>query len=147
MSFLFMSKNKSTTWVSSSRSIGNALKKYFQNSHKMKKQPQTIADLKINWIFKPKYKGIDIGRETFKSLNPSLNYKIKKDWYTFVVSDCNFSVKLGEYDNNSIDSFIEQVDYEFRQTHTNLNLKFDENLTLIKFKLIFKNTFEIHTKP
>jgi len=112
-----------------------------------KANPQTIADLKINWTFKPEYKGIDIGRETFKALNPSLNYKIKKDWYTFVVSDCNFCVKLGEYDNNSIDSFIEQVDYEFRQTRKNLNLGFDENLILIKFKLISNNTFEIHVKP
>lgn len=142
-----MSKSKSTTWVSSSRSIGNALKKYFQNSHKMKKQPKTIADLEINWTFKPEYKGIDIGRETFKSLNPSLNYKIKKDWYTFVVSGLYFCVKLGKYDNNSIDSFIEQVDYEFRQTHKELNLKFDENVTLIKFKLVSNNTFEIHVKP
>ena len=114
---------------------------------KSKSKPQTIADLKINWTFKPEYKGIDTGRETFKSLNPSLNYKIKKDWYTFVASDCNFCVKLGEYDNNSIDSFIEQVDYEFRQTHKELNLKFEENLTLIKFKLISDNTFEIHVKP
>jgi hypothetical protein len=114
---------------------------------KSKSKPQTIADLKINWTFKPEYKGIDTGRETFKSLNPSLNYKIKKDLYTFVASDCNFCVKLGEYDNNSIDSFIEQVDYEFRQTHKELNLKFEENLTLIKFKLISDNTFEIHVKP
>ena len=112
-----------------------------------KPEPKTIADLKINWTFKPEYKRIDIGRETFRSLNPSLNYKIKKDWYTFVASDCNFCVKLGEYDNNSIDSFIEQVDYEFRQTRKELNLKFEENLTLIKFKLISDNTFEIHVKP
>lgn len=114
---------------------------------KSKSKPQTIADLKINWTFEPEYKGIDTGRETFKSLNPSLNYKIKKDWYIFVASDCNFCVKLGEYDNNSIDSFIEQVDYEFRQTRKELNLKFDENLTLIKFKLISDNTFEIGVKP
>lgn len=114
---------------------------------KSKSKPQTIADLKINWTFKPEYKGIDTGRETFKSLNPSLNYKIKKDLYKFLVSDYNFCVKLGEYDNNSIDSFIEQVDYEFRQTRKELNLKFDENLTLIKFKLISNNTFEIHVKP
>ena len=111
------------------------------------KQPKTIADLEINWTFKPKYEGIDKGREAFKILNPSLNYKIKKDWYTFVVSGLNFCVKLGEYDNNSIDSFIEQVDCEFRQTRKELNLKFDENLTLIKFKLISDNTFEIHVKP
>lgn len=109
---------------------------------KSKSKPQTIADLKINWTFKPEYKGIDTGRETFKSLNPSLNYKIKKDLYTFVASDCNFCVKLGEYDNNSIDSFIEQVDYEFR-----LNYKCDLFVLpkkLLKFELVEENTFRIH---
>jgi hypothetical protein len=112
----------------------------------MKKQPETIADLKINWTFKPDYKGMDVGRETFRSLNPSLNFKIKKDQYIFVASDCKFYVNLKKYDNNSIASFIEEVDYAFRQAHEELNLKFDENLILIKFKLISNNTFEIHVK-
>lgn len=109
---------------------------------KSKSKPQTIADLKINWTFEPEYKGIDTGRETFKSLNPSLNYKIKKDLYTFLVSDYNFRIQLGNYDNNSIDSFIEQVDYEFR-----LNYKCDLFVLpkkLLKFELVEENTFRIH---
>lgn len=109
-------------------------------------KPQTIADLKIEWIFR-KFGNMIEGVSEFKKLNPELtNLRIKTNRnYIFLIDDKTFIFDSVQYygpeDNVSIGSFIEAVSWKMRITNSaQTNLKLDH------FELVSENTFRIHTK-
>lgn len=105
----------------------------------MKKQPETIADLKINWIFAEYENDSMFAKEArFRTQNKSLlKYKIKRDDYTFLVNDSVFYVHASN-SYSSIDSFIEEINFKLAFNSCHLPKK------LTRFELVAENTFRIH---
>lgn len=110
----------------------------------MKNKPQTIADLKFNWIFDLEYKTFDETKTQFEKLNPNLvKYKIKSGNYKLTYSDYRatwFNVTVSE----PLSHLIDHVNYVLH-----LNLRQNENtkpLRLLKFELINENEFKLHVE-
>lgn len=105
--------------------------------------PQTIADLKINYTFtdyKSAKDNIFKKHERFRKANKSLlKYNLAQRDYTFHLDElvfnfynCSALTKLPE--------FIEWLNFELGHRKVQMPLKLDH------FELISENTFRIHTK-
>lgn len=107
------------------------------------KQPQTIADLKINYTFtdyKSKNDGIFKKHERFRKANKSLlKYSIKQRDYTFHLGEVVFNFYNCSY-LTRLPEFIEWLNFELVNREVKLPLKLD------RFELLSENTFRIHVK-
>jgi hypothetical protein len=109
----------------------------------MKKQPQTIADLKINYTFTDYVSDNDVISakiERFSKDNKSLlKYKIKPQVYTFHINSLSFNFHvIGK--KVSFPEFMEWLNFELVYNNIPTPIKLD------RFELIAENTFRIHTK-
>jgi len=80
---------------------------------KSKSKPQTIADLKFNWIFTDyDNESLDQKEARFKKQNKSLlKYKIQRQDYRFLVNDSQFTICT--YDLiQPVESFIEGINFK-----------------------------------
>lgn len=103
-----------------------------------KSKPETIVNLKINWVFSDydENETITVKQDRFKNENKSLlKYSIKKNKYIFLVDDAIIEFSIGR---TSITSFIEWLNFELVYYKIELPRK------LIKFELISDNTFRIY---
>ncbi len=106
----------------------------------MQKQPKTIADLKINWVFD--YNFEDLISPLVQKLNPNIyQLKIVNDKYSFTINNCSFEI---ETSNSTLGFLLKEIDCKvFSLQEKGLLSKV---LTLINFELISENTFRIHVK-
>ena len=120
----------------------------------LKSNPQTIADLLINWTFSIYYEGIEETVVSFIQQNPDLkNLKIKKGNYTFKFVDQGhtfvFCIKEKDFKSKhklfSLPFFFEQIDYTLRDMR---QFRFHPIKALVfeRFEVVTKNEFFIHVK-
>ena len=119
-----------------------------------KANPQTIADLSINWTFSVYYEGIEETAVSFIQQNPDLkNLKIKKGNYTFKFVDQGhtfvFYIKEKDFKSKhklfSLPFFFEQIDYTLRDMRQ-FRLHPIKALVFDRFEVVTKNEFFIHVK-
>jgi hypothetical protein len=114
----------------------------------MKKKPQTIADLKINWTFEDKYVPYEDQIGNFNKLNPKLTeIKIKLGRYFFHWNTC--SIDLIEGKTCKLNEFIWDLGYKLRteiESYFTLVRVLKKPLRLDYFEFLSENTFKIHEK-
>lgn len=120
----------------------------------MKKKPQTIADLKINWAFDYdciKHESAYVKK--FNRNNPNLKkVRIKPGVYFFVYNDITFELLLSPEWKWGLGQFLWVLNYQLR---VNSYFYIEEkkcygrtidSFELKKFELLSENTFKIHEK-
>lgn len=106
---------------------------------------KTIADLSINWVFSSQYKGSLVTTQNLEERNPDLvGVKVKSFTYYFRYNnEIRFQVSVFIM---SLISFLEEVDFQFRQQRQIIYGYEIKPLVLDRFELIGNNTFQIHVK-
>lgn len=112
----------------------------------MKKKPQTIADLKINWTFDNNFIDYYEQLRIFNLLNPTLiEIEIKPGKYFFHWN--SHRIEIYEGVKCKLFEFIWDLGYYLRtEIDSSDNLVLKNPLQLNNFKLISENTFQIHEK-
>ena len=113
----------------------------------MKKNPETIADLKFNWVFD----GKPFKDSEFKKSNSQIwNLKIKKNRYKFFLNELELEFEIGFKHDRLID-LIDWITYEVKwilfpiYLHGGISWS-QSKFELIKFELLSENSFKIYVK-